>query len=160
MEFCNRLRQRTGKAYILPSEAQWEYACRTGTSTPFHFGETISPELANYYAEQTTDVETFPANAWGLYDMRGNVRKWCLDEWHDDYHGAPTDGSAWLDIVGPGNQDNDTKARLLRGGSWLDFPRYFLSACRNDSPPDGRGNVCGFRVCCLPQDSASLPLNS
>ena len=110
MEFCHRLSQRTGWKYTLPSEAQWEYACRAGTTTPFHFGDTISTELANYdgnysygqgpkgiYRQQTTDVASFPANAWGLHDMHGNVWEWCLDEWRASYEGAPVDGSAWED---------------------------------------------------------------
>jgi formylglycine-generating enzyme required for sulfatase activity len=108
IEFCRRLSARTGKNYTLPSEAQWEYACRAGTTTPFHFGDTISTELANYggrqgygdgpagkYREQTTDVASFPANPWGLHDMHGNVWEWCLDDWHDNYEGTPQDGSAW-----------------------------------------------------------------
>jgi formylglycine-generating enzyme required for sulfatase activity len=108
IEFCRRLSARTGKNYTLPSEAQWEYACRAGTTTPFHFGDTISTELANYggvhaygdgpagkYREQTTDVASFPASPWGLHDMHGNVWEWCLDDWHDSYEGAPQDGSAW-----------------------------------------------------------------
>ena len=112
MEFCHRLSQRTGKNYTLPSEAQWEYACRAGTTTPFHFGATISTDVANYdgnyiygygqdskgtYRQQTTDVASFPANAWGLHDMHGNVWEWCLDEWHANYNGAPTDGSVWVE---------------------------------------------------------------
>jgi len=97
MEFCHRLSQRTGKKYTLPSEAQWEYACRAGTNTPFHFGATLKPELANYNTAQTTDVASFPANGWGLHDMHGNVWEWCLDEWHESYEGAPTDGSAWVE---------------------------------------------------------------
>jgi formylglycine-generating enzyme required for sulfatase activity len=110
IEFCNRLSQRTGKNYTLPSEAQWEYACRAGTTTPFYFGPTISTDVANYdgnyvygqggrgaYREQTTDVASFPANPWGLYDMHGNVWEWCLDKWHNSYEGAPTDGSAWME---------------------------------------------------------------
>ena len=112
IEFCSRLSQRTGRHYTLPSEAQWEYACRAGTTTAFHFGETITPELANYdgtstyadgskgeYRKQTTSVGMFPANAWGLHDMHGNVREWCLDHWHPSYEGAPTDGRAWLNAT-------------------------------------------------------------
>jgi formylglycine-generating enzyme required for sulfatase activity len=110
MEFCHRLSKRTGRIYTLPSEAQWEYACRAGTTTPFHYGATISTDVANYdgnytygpgskgiYRNATTDVAIFPANAWGLHDMHGNVWEWCLDEWHDSYEGAPTDGSAWME---------------------------------------------------------------
>ena len=108
VEFCDRLSQKTGKQYRLPSEAEWECACRAGTKTPFHFGETISTDLANYcgqdrkvgdttypgsygkgvkgaYREQTTDVGSFSPNAFGLYDMHGNVWEWCLDHWHQNY---------------------------------------------------------------------------
>jgi formylglycine-generating enzyme required for sulfatase activity len=136
IEFCNRLSQRTGKNYTLPSEAQWEYACRAGTTTPFHFGPTISTEAANYdgnytygqgergiYREQTTDVASFPANPWGLHDMHGNVWEWCLDKWRDSYEGAPADGSAWEDdrlgespdgccVAGRGSTTPGTAARL------------------------------------------------
>jgi formylglycine-generating enzyme required for sulfatase activity len=114
MEFCHRLnqrlRQRIGRHYSLPSEAQWEYACRAGTTTAFHFGATLTPQLANYdgsytyasgpegiYRKQTTPVGMFPANSWGLHDMHGNVLEWCLDHWHPSYRGAPTDGSAWVE---------------------------------------------------------------
>jgi formylglycine-generating enzyme required for sulfatase activity len=165
MEFCSRLSQRTGRSYALPSEAQWEYACRTGTTTPFHFGDTISSDLANYvgkyayadgpkgiYREQSTPVGMFPANAWGLHDMHGNVWEWCLDEWHENYYGSPTDGSAWVDY-GEGEKSNELgKIRLLRGGSWLNGPRYCRSAYRDFDRPVNRNNDIGFRVCCLPQD--------
>jgi formylglycine-generating enzyme required for sulfatase activity len=164
MEFCNRLRQRTGRFYTLPSEAQWDYACRAGTSTPFHFGETITSELANYVANstyaggpegkwrnQTTPVGMFPANGWGLQDMHGNVWEWCLDHWHESYAGAPTDGSAWVDDVRTMNNEQNTTNRLLRGGSWGYRPRFCRSAYRLRFHPGGRISDCGFRVCCLPQ---------
>ncbi len=153
MEFCARLSQKTGREYRLPSEAEWEYACRAGTTTPFHFGETITTDLANYkgnyvygsgpkgkYREATTDVGYFQvANAFGLYDMHGNVWEWCLDHWHDNYKGAPTDGSAWV-------TGGDSSYRMLRGGSWDFYPRYCRSADRNGLRPVSRYIFNGFRV--------------
>jgi formylglycine-generating enzyme required for sulfatase activity len=164
MAFCQRLRLRTGKNYTLPSEAQWEYACRAGTITPFHFGDTISTKLANYdgsevygdgekgdFRQQTTDVASFPANPWGLHDMHGNVWEWCADHWHGNYEGAPKDGRAWIDEEAKENK-NETKRRLLRGGSWFGRPAYCRSAYRSIGLPDDRDLGIGFRVCCLPQD--------
>jgi formylglycine-generating enzyme required for sulfatase activity len=173
MEFCNRLSQRTGRHYTLPSEAQWEYACRVGTTTPFHFGATITPELANYdgsytyangpkgeYRKQTTPVGMFPANAWGLQELHGNVWEWCLDEWHESYEGAPTDGSAWLNRPQPKQPEptsksnvsaSDMETRLLRGGSWSSDPRDCRSAYRGRDQPGDAGSIVGFRVVCLPQ---------
>ena len=160
MEFCNRLSQRTGRTYTLPSEAQWEYSCRAATTTPFHFSKTISPELANYdgnytYVDgpkginrnQTTPVGMFPANAWGLYDMHGNVWEWCADYWHSNYNRTPVDGSP--KIIPDANKD---EIRLLRGGSWGDSPRNCRSAFRDYYHPVIRYYGVGFRVCCLPQD--------
>ena len=131
-KFCEKLSKKTGRDYRLPSEAEWEYACRAGTTTPFYFGETITEELANYrasetyadepkgkYREQTTPVGQFPPNAFGLYDMHGNVWEFCQDVWHSDYDGAPVDGSAW---VNGGN----SSYRVLRGGSWCTLPRLSL----------------------------------
>ncbi|BAY30157.1 hypothetical protein NIES2107_20010 [Nostoc carneum NIES-2107] len=156
VEFCSRLSKYTKKEYRLPSEAEWEYACRAGTTTPFHFGETITTELANYdgnstyasepkgkYREQTTEVGIFPPNGFGLYDMHGNVWEWCQDDWHSSYKGAPTDGTAWLN-------ENDTSA-VLRGGSCFDFPSVCRSASRYYNSWAGRVilNVNnGFRVVC------------
>jgi len=115
MEFCRRLSQRTGRRYTLPCEAQWEYACRAGTTTPFHSGDTISTGLANYNAWQTTDVASFPANPWALHDMHGNVWEWCLDVWHGDYNGAPTDGSAW--------EEGDSLGKCCAAGRGSASPR-------------------------------------
>jgi formylglycine-generating enzyme required for sulfatase activity len=159
-EFCRRLRQRTGKNYHLPSEARWEYACRADTTTPFHFGTTLTTELANCnsiysygdgpkgaYRQKTVEVASFPGNAWGLHDMHGNVWEWCADHWHDTYNGAPADGSPWIN-----DKSNDAGIRLLRGGSWNDNPGYCRSACRDAHHPVGQRSDVGFRVCCLPQD--------
>ena len=164
IEFCRRLSKHTKRNYTLPSEAQWEYACRAGSTTPFHFGETLTTELANYDGyftygqgpqgtsrEQTTDVVSFPANAWGLQDMHGNVWEWCLDRWHPSLVKGPTDGSAWQEPA-PELAKEDQDRRLLRGGSWDYSPRFCRSACRFILHPVGRGNSIGFRVCCLPQD--------
>ncbi len=173
-EFCRRLSQRTGRIYRLPSEAEWEYACRAGTKTPFHFGETLSDELANYcaqdkeingtlykgvygrgllgqYREETTNVGQFPANPFGLYDMHGNVWEWCEDDWHNSYEGAPKDGSAWVESVGeasPAEIRTETE-KLLRGGSWLSNPRDCRSAYRLDFSHNRRSYNVGFRVCCV-----------
>jgi formylglycine-generating enzyme required for sulfatase activity/uncharacterized caspase-like protein len=152
VEFCQKLSQQTGREYRLPSEAEWEYACRGGTTTPFHFGETITTDLANYngtytYAsepkgknlQETTDVGSFPPNAFGLYDMHGNVWEWCQDDWHDNYSNAPKDGSVWT------SQSGITK--LLRGGSWSSDPGYCRSAFRYNYGLD-LSNAIGFRVVC------------
>jgi formylglycine-generating enzyme required for sulfatase activity len=180
MEFCSRLSQRSGKTYTLPSEAQWEYACRAGTTTPFHCGETLSDELANYNAEatygrgrkgrsrgETTEVGRFPANAWGLHDMHGNVWEWCADHWHDSYalgqRQAPGDGSPWLDADEPGlagkkGKRSDQRLRVLRGGSWLSDPVSCRSASRGNNHPANANFAIGFRVCCLPRGRFSSAL--
>ncbi|MFM6306961.1 MAG: formylglycine-generating enzyme family protein, partial [Dolichospermum sp.] len=135
IEFCARLSNYTKKPYRLPTEAQWEYACRAGTTTPFHFGEIISTDLANYdgnytygdglkgvHRKGTTDVGFFPPNLFGLHDMHGNVWEWCQDDWHENYEGAPIDGSAWISL---------TNRKVLRGGSWNYYPVLCRSASRN-----------------------------
>ncbi len=162
VEFCARLSKQTGKEYRLPSEAQWEYACRAATTTPFHFGETITSELANYNADYTYGagpkgeypVETTPvgsfdaANAFGLYDMHGNVWEWCLDDWHDNYKDAPTDGSPWFD---DDNLAQKSGRAVLRGGSWRNYLNYCRSAYRVNYFGAGRSLIndnFGFRVVC------------
>ncbi|MBF2013980.1 MAG: formylglycine-generating enzyme family protein [Rivularia sp. T60_A2020_040] len=163
-EFCLRLSRETGRIYRLPSEAEWEYACRAKSSTPFHFGKTISTELANYcgedkningyiykgtysselpgiYRQQTTEIGSFFANDFGLYDMHGLVWEWCADYEHEDYLDAPTDGSVWVDN---GNEEY----RILRGGSWDSFPNLCRSASRFSENLTVRDKEFGFRVIC------------
>jgi formylglycine-generating enzyme required for sulfatase activity/predicted Ser/Thr protein kinase len=173
MEFCDRLTRLTHKPYRLPNEAEWEYACRAGTNTPFHFGPTIVTDFANYrgmdddrgeegvvlgnydngpkgkYRGKTIDADEFLPNAFGLHNMHGNVWEWCEDTWHNGYENAPTDGSAWLD------QDDDaTTDRVIRGGSWYFPPQQCRSAYRDFLQP-GDGIGIGFRVVIRlrPQDS-------
>ena len=154
-EFCKRLSRETKREYRLPSEAEWEYACRAGTKTPFHFGETITADLANYratktyadeptgeYRQQTTPVGQFPPNAFGLYDMHGNFWEWCADTWHDNYDGAPRDGSVWI-------ENGDDNRSPLRGGSLYYYPNLCRSAYRNRSNRSDPHNYgFGFRVVC------------
>jgi formylglycine-generating enzyme required for sulfatase activity/uncharacterized caspase-like protein len=152
VEFCQKLSEKTGREYRLPSEAEWEYACRGGTTTPFHFGETITTELANYdgtytyasepkgkYLQKTTDVGSFPPNAFGLYDMHGNVWEWCQDDWHNNYIDAPKDGSGWTSRSG--------NTKLLRGGSWYYYPGNCRSAYRYHNYLSTFNHI-GFRVVC------------
>ncbi len=148
IDFTRQLSKMTGKIYQLPSEAQWEYAIRAGTKTPFYFGKTITSTLANYdgnynyaseptgiYRQETTDVGTFPPNAFGLYDMHGNVWEWLIDVWHDNYKKAPMDGSGWI-------ANGEGQHRLMRGGSWEDCPDECRSAYRYGYATN---NKCGRR---------------
>lgn len=151
-EYLKKLNAKSGQQYRLLSEAEWEYAARAGTKTPFHTGKTITPLLANFdgnftyngsakgvFRKTTTKVGSFDANVFGLHDMHGNVWEWVEDVWHDNYTGAPTDGSAWK--VG-----GDAARRVLRGGSWYYDPRILRSAFRYGLAPDGRGVNSGFRI--------------
>ncbi len=143
IEFCDRLTRLTGQRYRLPSEAEWEYACRAKTTTAFHFGANLTPDLANYGGNRgtTTDVGSFPPNGFGLYDMHGNVWEWCADYWHDTYTGAPNDGNAWI-AGGKGEY------RVRRGGSWFGYPEFCRSADRSWDAPDNTSFDVGFRVVC------------
>src|SRR3954447_15477093 len=129
--YCAWLSGETGEPYRLPSEAEWEYACRAGTTTRYWWGDAIGRERANYGESgkgRTTEVGTYPANPWGLYEMHGNVWEWVGDHWHGNYQGAPTDGSAWLNSGGGG-------VRVLRGGSWDGGARYCRAASRGRGVP-------------------------
>jgi formylglycine-generating enzyme required for sulfatase activity/RES domain-containing protein len=145
-EFCHRLSRRTGRTYTLPSEAQWEYACRAGTTTAYAFGASLSQRQANIAGSGTTAVGSYPANAWGLHDMHGNVWEWCTDLWHPNYRDAPDDGRPWMDPI-----PDPLMRRLLRGGSWLNNPRNCRSAYRAHFQPVNANFYVGFRVVCLPQ---------
>ena len=150
--FCEALGNKDGKTYRLPTEAEWEYACRAGTTTPFHFGDTISVNQANYdgnyiygsgkkgvYRQLTTPVNSFPANAWGLFDMHGNVWEWCAD-WYGPYpEGELKDPQGYI----------GGDARVLRGGSWSNHPRICRSASRyRRAPGNYVGNVgCRVALC-------------
>ena len=139
------LSQETGRAYRLPSEAEWEYACRAGTTTRYSFGDAITPDKANYGdsgLSQTSQVGAYPANPWGLQDMHGNVWEWVADDWHENYRGAPADGSAWKEA----KTGSGPRLCVLRGGSWNDNPRGCRSACRDWNGTVNRYFDIGVRV--------------
>jgi formylglycine-generating enzyme required for sulfatase activity len=155
MKFCDRLSQLTGHTYTLPSEVQWEYAARAGTNSKYHVGNIITTASANYNGEKlygdtlpgifrgrTTEVGSFPANPFGLYDIHGNVWEWCLDEWHGNYDGAPSNELAWLDP----DRLHHNIARVKRGGSW----NYYACSCRSSfrcsNLAANLANTIGFRV--------------
>ena len=141
--FCQKLSEETGKKYRLPSESDWEYACRAGTQTRYYFGdnEKLLGEYAWYgkfLGGKTHPVGQKKPNKWGLYDLHGNVWEWCEDGWHENYQNAPTDGTTW-------NENHSvTNVRVLRGGSWSDAPRNCRSAHRMYY--GNRYNNFGFRV--------------
>jgi formylglycine-generating enzyme required for sulfatase activity len=142
-EFCARLSKKTGRRYRVPSEAEWEYACRAGSRSPFTFGPTLTPSVANYDGDRpygnaphgifrgqtVVSGSLCVANRFGLCDMHGNVCEWCADEWHDTYAGAPTNGSVWISSDSPAY-------RVVRGGSWTHAAEVSRSSDRNRERPD------------------------
>ena len=147
------LSDNTKQPYRLLSEAEWEYVARAGKNTPFWWGNSVTPEQANYngnytyesggskgeYRRKTVPVDSFKANPWGLYNVHGNVWEWCEDVWQDNYKGAPADGSVWL-------ESGDKDFRVVRGGSWDYDPGYLRSAFRDGSPSGSRDYSVGFRL--------------
>jgi formylglycine-generating enzyme required for sulfatase activity len=149
-KFIKKLREKDKKAYRLPTEGEWEYACRAGTTTPFYFGETITTDQTNHNGnltygrtkqgldrQKTTPVGSFPSNTFGLYDMHGNLWQWCQD-WLGDY--------ALEDAVDPQGPAKG-QYRVIRGGSWINGPTLSRTAYRNGEEPARRSNLVGFRIC-------------
>ncbi|HAN75347.1 MAG TPA: hypothetical protein DDZ60_11780 [Planktothrix sp. UBA10369] len=150
-KFCEVLSQKTGRKYRLPSESEWEYACRAGTQTPFYFVDDLDANYdTNYkykpnqidrvYKGQTTPVGKLPANQFGLQDMHGNVWEWCSDSWHSNYIDAPRDGMSWT--------TGETEKAVIRGGAWHSFPSKCRSAAREWMWKKVKSNRIGFRVVC------------
>ena len=145
--YCAWLSNMTGGEYRLPSEAEWEFACRAGSDRLFAFGDHISPAVANFLydehgrrigAGRPLAVGSYLPNAFGLQDLHENVCEWVEDTWHSNYVGAPADGRAWVDL--------DNPCRVVRGGAWDYMPRLLRSAWRDWRPADQRSDNVGFRV--------------
>ncbi|MGB9164126.1 MAG: formylglycine-generating enzyme family protein, partial [Rhodomicrobium sp.] len=149
--YAEWLSDKTGKAYRLPSEGEWEYACRAGIITPFWWGSSISTDRANYDGrftfgdnnkgecrQKTVPVKSFDPNPWGLYQIHGNVWEWCEDSWNDTYNHAPSNGSACT--------TGDGSVHVLRGGSWSNPPQYLRASFRVRNGVGLRGYNAGFRL--------------
>ncbi|HEY2342378.1 MAG TPA: formylglycine-generating enzyme family protein [Chthoniobacteraceae bacterium] len=146
--YCAWLSRRIGRSYRLPTEAEWEYACGAGSTTPFSTGDDITTDDATFlYSEQgervgqgaRTPPGSHPPNAFGLGDMHGNVCEWMQDDWHPDYVGAPLDGRAWSD-------GEENSRRVIRGGAWDYLPRLLRTVWRDSLPKDERRDNVGFRI--------------
>ena len=153
-EFCRKLTEREGTTYRLPTEAEWEYACRAGTTSAYHFGGVLNGDKANVngffpygttskgkHLSRPTRVGSYGENAFGLYDMHGNVLEWCRD-WYDEayYTRTATDAP---------ESTKEAESHVVRGGSWLSDARFSRAASRMGYPPDARNSSCGFRVLCM-----------
>ena len=153
--YASWLSEQTGKRYRLPTEAEWEYATRGGTATPFSTGECINTDQANYNGNypwqdcpktgvdrgKTVEAGSLPANPWGLHEVHGNAGEWVQDCWHASYTGAPDDGTAW-----EASDGGDCGQRVVRGGSWNVTPEFLRSAYRGWSVSVLRDNFLGFRL--------------
>lgn len=153
MAFCEKLSKRTGRRFTLPGEAQWEYACRAGKQTRYCYGDDERELIDHAWYDANSNNKTHPVglkrpNAWGLYDMHGNVWEWCLDHWHDNDKEAPNDGVAWTD-------KEEGAGRVFRGGGWVGPARYCRSASRYGCAPDFRDDGLGFRVLAVRSQPAS-----
>ena len=149
-DYVEWLSRQTGQTYRLLSEAEWEYVARAGSSSAYSWGSGIGTNRANCddagvefgicgdQWENTAPVGSFQANAFGVHDMHGNVNEWVQDCWHGNYAGAPSDGGAWVNA--------NCGERVVRGGSWLNYPRFLRSSFRGWSPSGERGGYLGFRV--------------
>jgi formylglycine-generating enzyme required for sulfatase activity len=143
IEFCDRLTALTGRKYRLPTESEWEYACRAGTTTAFSMGDKPSSSCFNYFSMRSQgimSVGSFPPNPFGLYDMHGNVWEWCMDDYSSDYENNPVDGSAHID------PDPIKPRKIIRGGSFNSRINDCDSATRNDYTADKASKSIGFRV--------------
>ncbi|NLX14579.1 MAG: formylglycine-generating enzyme family protein [Phycisphaerales bacterium] len=143
-KFCRWLSAKLGQTIRLPTEAEWEYACRAGSPAPYHYGDSVSDLDAYAWYRQNSEGATHPVgrkkpNAFGLYDLHGNVWEWCADVWHDNYQGAPADGSAWI-------KGGNSAGRILRGGAWDYGPRDCRAAYRNGSAAGCRKCGSGLRL--------------
>jgi len=156
IDFCAKLSKKTGKRVRLPSEAEWEYACRAGTQSAYWFGDDAAELSRHAWCVDNSNGHTHPVdkrtsnrNAWGLYDMHGNVWEWCQDHWHENYDMAPSDGSAW-------DFDGAPNSRVVRGGSWQRYRGGCRSASRDGTPmKHNSAGIIGFRVVCEPKVDTS-----
>jgi len=146
-QFCEWLSAKSGKNYRLPTEAEWEFACRAGTTTPFHTGHQLSIQDANYFYSESglrvgpgsrVEVGSYPPNCWGIHEAHGNVSEWCADSWHPSHEGASLNGLR--------RESNENPMRVIRGGSWDYLPRLLRSSWRDGVPAGNSRDNLGFRI--------------
>ena len=142
IEFCKRYSEYKQAKYRLPTEAEWEYACRAGTTTNYFWGDTVPDKTINHSNKMggPTPSGILPPNDFGLHDMQGNLYEWCQDHWHFNYRGAPTEGQAWTEV------GEEKKTRVIRGGSWYSFISQCESSYRGAAIINTRSCIIGLRV--------------